>query len=153
MGREDLREDRLLVLAGERADHRDDGVVLTVYRSGQGWLVSDEGSTIAHLADGGAATEAPAFADAWQSLARPNGFTPGDDADTWTIAAWCDDAALGQTLHDVATAAVRAEGLIHLREAAEVSVLVPVNDVRELDGALAERIERYPLAATTLPAG
>ncbi len=92
-----------------------DGVVLSVYRNGQGWLVTDEGSTLSHLADCGVNIESPAFTQAWNDLAYPTGFSPGGTEGT--IEAWCDEASLGDVIHNVATASVRAEGLAFMRDA------------------------------------
>ena len=83
-----------------------DGVVLSVYPDAGGWLITDEGSTLSHLIDSGASVDGAVFTEAWSSLARPNEF----------IQTWTDDASLGEAIHDVAVAAIRAEGLAYVRE-------------------------------------
>lgn len=90
-----------------------DGVTLSVYPSNNGWLVTDEASTLAHLADSGANVKAPSFAKAWADLAKVGEFVPGPDADSDCIQAWADDSSLGEALCDVAEAALRAEGLVY----------------------------------------
>ena len=49
----------------------DDGVILSVRRAAGGWTVTDDGSTLSGLRTRGAATDAPAFLEAWGRLARP----------------------------------------------------------------------------------
>lgn len=95
-----------------------DGVILSVRRAPGGWLVSDDGSTLSGLANVGTAIDSPIFTSAWDALARPAGpFVPDDrGTDDGQILAWATDENLGQALNAVAMAAVRAEGLNHIRE-------------------------------------
>ena len=65
----------------------------------------------------GAATDAPAFLEAWGRLTRPAGdFVPGRDSDDGEITGWATDETLGDVLNLVALASVRAEGLALIRE-------------------------------------
>lgn len=93
-----------------------DGVVLSVYPSGDGWLVTDEASTLAHLADSGAAVGSAAFTTAWESLPTAVSFIPSHDRDPACIQAWTDEDGLGRAMADVAEAAVRAEGLVYVSD-------------------------------------
>lgn len=93
-----------------------DGVVLSVYPDAGGWLITDEGSTLSHLIDSGASVDGAVFTEAWSSLARPNEFIPASSTDAESIQTWTDDASLGEAIHDVAVAAIRAEGLAYVRE-------------------------------------
>lgn len=93
----------------------DDGVVLSVYPDGGGWLVSDDGSTVSHLADVGAPVASPAFDTAWSSLSSI-GFVPASSARDGAIQAWCSTDDLGEMIHTVAMTALRAEGLSYVRE-------------------------------------
>ena len=95
----------------------DDGVILSVRRAAGGWTVTDDGSTLSGLRTRGAATDAPAFLEAWGRLARPAGdFVPGRDSDDGEITGWATDETLGDVLNLVALASVRAEGLALIRE-------------------------------------
>ena len=51
----------------------DDGVILSVRRAAGGWTVTDDGLTLSGLRTRGAATDAPAFLEAWGRLVRPSG--------------------------------------------------------------------------------
>ena len=92
------------------------GVVLSVYPDAGGWLITDEGSAFSHLIDSGASVDGAVFTEAWSSLARPNEFIPASSTDAESIQTWTDDASLGEAIHDVAVAAIRAEGLAYVRE-------------------------------------
>lgn len=95
----------------------DDGVILSVRRAAGGWTVTDDGSTLSGLRTRGAATDAPAFLEAWGRLTRPAGdFVPGRDSDDGEITGWATDETLGDVLNLVALASVRAEGLALIRE-------------------------------------
>ena len=86
-------------------------------RAAGGWTVTDDGSTLSGLRTRGAATDAPAFLEAWGRLARPTGdFVPGRDSDDGEITGWATDETLGDVLNIVALASVRAEGLALIRE-------------------------------------
>ena len=95
----------------------DDGVILSVRRAAGGWTVTDDGPTLSGLRTRGAATDAPAFLEAWGRLTRPAGdFVPGRDSDDGEISGWATDETLGDVLNLVALASVRAEGLALIRE-------------------------------------
>lgn len=117
-----------------------DGVVLSVFPDAGGWLVTDEGSTLSHLIDSGASVNGAVFTEAWSSLARPNEFIPASSTDAESIQTWTDDASLGEAIHAVAVAAIRAEGLAYVRE--------PRNNRRRFSTTIRERM-RY-LAAGSL---
>ena len=95
----------------------DDGVILSVRRAAGGWAITDDGSTLSGLRTRGAATDAPAFLEAWGRLARPAGdFVPGQASNNGEITGWATDETLGDVLNLVALASVRAEGLAFIRE-------------------------------------
>ncbi|MDU0347392.1 hypothetical protein [Actinomyces sp. MRS3W] len=96
----------------------DDGVVLSVYPHAGGWLVTDDGSTMSHLAEEGAGVDSGPFLQAWAQLSRPAGdFIPNDvPAEDTEIRAWATEDELGEAIRLVAMAAVRAEGLAFMRE-------------------------------------
>lgn len=94
----------------------DDGVVLSVRSAPGGWIVTDDGSTLANLQAQGAAIDTPTFKTAWDRLARPAGAFVPNDSEDGAITGWATDETLGDVLNVVALASVRAEGLSFIRE-------------------------------------
>ncbi len=90
-----------------------DGVSLTVRPESGGWLVSDDGTTLAALDPFGELSERDRFQESWGRLARPgNGHVPADSVGP-EIAAWAPASDLAGVVFRVLEASLRAEGLAY----------------------------------------
>lgn len=93
----------------------DDLISLRLEPYNEGWLITDDGATYAHLSDFQLNISSDRFLEAWAELTRkPALSAPGPVTDEMVIATFCEEKDLAQGIHTVAQTAQRAEALAYI---------------------------------------